>query len=94
MSIVARWQLYLVVVPFSVLSVLFGEILIKQHAEGKYMVTNILSGLVNIVLYVTLIPLFGVLGAVVASLSYYITHAVFRYVLAYRSISLSQAGHD
>ncbi len=82
-------QLYIMIIPFYVLSVVSGQILIKEKKENIYVSSLVSAGAINILLYLVLIPLFGIIGAVLSSIMFYAIQSFIRayYVLRLKEIS-------
>lgn len=68
-------QIYLSVVPFYFLTILSSTILIKLKKENVYTFSLISSGVINVALYVILIPWLGIIGAVISSVIFYIVQS-------------------
>lgn len=79
-------QVYLMTLPFSVMGIVLGEVLIKMKRELHYFYSNLAAGVINISLYVLLIPLMGVMGAIAASILFYFVQFALRYVIALRVV--------
>jgi O-antigen/teichoic acid export membrane protein len=72
---------YLLIIPFSLMGTALGVILIKMKKEYSYFLSSVVSGVVNLVLYLVLIPRMGIMGAVVASIIFHGIQSVLRYVM-------------
>lgn len=72
-SRIARW--YLLILPGHFLATVFGYLLIKEHREWSLASAFVGSGVVNVLLYMVLIPVIGIMGAVIGSVAYYVVLA-------------------
>lgn len=68
-----RW--YNFVIPFHFIASIWGQLLIRERQELVFTGATMIAGIVNILLYVLLIPVLGIMGAVIASVFYYIVLA-------------------
>ena len=82
-------KVYLLIIPFSLMSTTLGEILIKIKREYSYFLSSVVSSVVNVVLYFILIPYMGIMGAVIASIVFHIIQCVLRYVMVLDGVSVS-----
>ena len=65
-------QIFLIVIPFVLISALLGPYLIKHNLNKEINITKIITILSTVILYLILIPKFGTIGAVISSISFYI----------------------
>lgn len=69
-------QLALVTIPFYLITTILAIIANKEKKESIQITSKIIAGVANFVLYIVLIPKFGILGAVIASISFFIIQAI------------------
>jgi O-antigen/teichoic acid export membrane protein len=86
-------QVYLLIVPGHLLASLFGYGLIREKKEWEYMTAMVLAGIVNVGLYVVLIPIIGIYGAVVGSIAYYAVMAAALWYVAWRFVQSQTRQH-
>ncbi len=72
-------QLYMVCFPVASLNVLFSTILISINKENEIVKTRIIMVIINVVLYIILIPILEIPGAIIASIAYYLFNASIMY---------------
>jgi len=65
-----RW--YNFVIPWHFAATIWGQLLIREKQEMTFTGATIVAGVVNLILYFSLIPLIGIMGAVIASVLYYV----------------------
>lgn len=65
-------QIFLIVIPFVLISALLGPYLIKHNLNKEINISKIITILSTVILYLILIPKFGILGAVISSISFFI----------------------
>ena len=65
-------QIFVIVIPFVLISALLGPYLIKHNLNKEINISKIITILSTVILYLILIPKFGILGAVISSVSFYI----------------------
>ena len=73
-------QLYMICFPLAGLAALFNSILIALDDINKIVITRISALVLNLLLYVLLIPLFEMYGAIAASVAYYALTVLMFYV--------------
>jgi O-antigen/teichoic acid export membrane protein len=78
-------QVYLLIIPFYLLTVFSGNVLIKERRESFFSISVIISSLVNIIAYFSLIPSYGIMGGVIGSVLYYFVQSMLRiyYIFKY-----------
>lgn len=69
-------QAYLLMIPFYFLVSMSGGILFKDKKENFYSFSLVISGIVNVSLYVILIPSIGMMGGVIGSIAFFAIQAV------------------
>lgn len=82
-------QLYLLVIPWHFIASLAGYMLIREKKEGYYTRSMVVAGLVNVLMYIVLIPWWGIYGAVLGSIGYY---AVMGALLVFKIVTLVRRG--
>lgn len=65
-------RLYLVTLPFAFFMTLFSHVFVSLKQERLLTKIQIISVIINLVLYIVLIPLLGVIGAIISSIIYFI----------------------
>jgi len=71
-EVVGFSQLYVVIIPFYFLNMAATYFMIKYKLNREINVSRIVSMIAVVVLYATLIPLYGVLGGVISSMLYFV----------------------
>ena len=69
-------QLALITVPFYLVTSILIIIANKERKESAQMASKIISGIINLALYLLLIPRLGILGAVIASVSFFMAQSM------------------
>lgn len=72
-------QAYLLIIPFYYWTAVSSGILFKEKKENFYTLSVVVSGIVNILLYVILIPSIGMMGGVIGSIAFFAIQAVMRW---------------
>ncbi|MFN8255481.1 MAG: oligosaccharide flippase family protein [Bacteroidales bacterium] len=80
-------QIYLMILPFYFITVLTGNILIKEKAEKYFTFSIVISSIANLAAYFILIPLFGIMGGVAGSFVYFMVQALMRLYYIFRNFS-------
>jgi len=70
-EVVGFSQLYVVIIPFYFLNMAATYFMIKYKLNREINVSRIVSMIAVVVLYATLIPLYGILGGVISSMLYF-----------------------
>ena len=65
-------QLYVVIIPFCFLNMVATHFMIKYKLNKEINISRIASMIAVVVLYATLIPLYGILGGVISSMLYFV----------------------
>ena len=65
-------QLYIFIIPFYFLNVIATYFMIKYKLNREINISRIASMIAVVVLYATLIPLYGILGGVISSMLYFV----------------------
>jgi O-antigen/teichoic acid export membrane protein len=85
-DVVGFSQLYVAVIPFCFLNMIATHFMIKYKLNKEINFSRIISMISVVVLYATLIPLYGILGGVISSMLYFIVQlAVNLFLLRIRS---------
>ena len=85
-DVVGFSQLYVVIIPFCFLNMTATHFMIKYKLNKEINLSRIISMIAVVVLYATLIPLYGIKGGVISSMLYFIIQlAVNLFLLRIRS---------
>ncbi len=71
-DVVGFSQLYVAVIPFYFLNTIATHFMIKYKLNKEINLSRIISMIAVVVLYATLIPLYGILGGVISSMLYFV----------------------
>ena len=74
-------QIFLIIIPFVLLSALFAPYLIKHNLNKEINISKIITILSTVILYLILIPKFGIIGAVISSISFQIVQDIIMIIL-------------
>lgn len=80
-DVVGFSQLYVAVIPFCFLNMIATHFMIKYKLNREINLSRIISMVSVVVLYATLIPLYGILGGVISSMLYFIVQLVVNLLL-------------
>ncbi|HIJ53920.1 MAG TPA: hypothetical protein HPP66_12310 [Planctomycetes bacterium] len=72
LDVVGFSRLYVVIIPFCFLDTIATHFMIKYKLNREINVSRIVSMIAVVVLYATLIPLYGILGGVISSMLYFV----------------------
>ncbi len=75
-DVVGFSQLYVFIIPFCFLNIVATHFMIKYKLNKEINLSRITSIVAVVVLYATLIPLYGILGGVISSMLYFIIQLV------------------
>ena len=79
-------QLYVAVIPFCFLNMIATHFMIKYKLNKEINISRIISMVAVVVLYATLIPLYGIKGGVISSMLYFVVQlAINLFLLRIRS---------
>jgi O-antigen/teichoic acid export membrane protein len=82
-------QAYLLTIPFHFFVVLSSGILFKERKENYYISSMVGAGIINLCLYFILIPLLGIMGAVIGSIAFFLIQVVINWVYILTKIGKS-----
>lgn len=80
-------QLYLLVVPFHILTGITSQVLIKLCKENSYSMSLGIAGIINLCGYFILIPLLGIIGAIISSILFYVIQTLINLFIIYKNKS-------
>ena len=83
-------QLYVAVIPFCFLNMIATHFMIKYKLNKEINLSRIISMVAVVVLYATLIPLYGILGGVISSMLYFIVQLAVNLFLLRIRVSAAQ----
>ena len=72
-------QLYMITLPLSMILVMLNAFLISSNSENEIIKSSIIGIVLLFLLYATMIPLFKIYGAIIASVIYFIVMVVIQY---------------
>lgn len=76
-------QLYMGVIPLYVAVSIASTVLIKNEIENLYTAAVAISSVINVALYVILIPEYGIIGGILGSLGYFVVQLVLELCILY-----------
>ncbi len=75
-DVVGFSQLYVFIIPFFFLNTISTHFMIKYKLNSEINISRIVSMITVVVLYATLIPLYGIKGGVISSMLYFVVQLV------------------
>lgn len=82
-------QIFSVIIPLNILTSLTNNVFISLNQENFLLKFRILGTVIIFGLYLTLIPLLGILGAVISSILYYLIMMLFQFYYIFKKIDLN-----
>lgn len=79
-------QLSLIAIPFYMIVSVLTFLLNKEKKESFRIISLVVSGAITFALYFILIPIFGILGAIISSILFYVIQAILLYFYVYREL--------
>jgi O-antigen/teichoic acid export membrane protein len=76
-------QLYLVVIPLYIAVSILSTVLIKNEIENLYTAAVGFSSVVNVMLYILLIPSYGIIGGILGSIGYFAVQLILEVSILY-----------
>jgi O-antigen/teichoic acid export membrane protein len=77
-------QMYLLILPLSILLMIFGNVFIKIKKEKVAIQTEVISIVLNLIGYFILIPIIGIIGAIFSSYIYYISRILLYFIFLHK----------
>lgn len=72
-------QVYSITIPLAIIMAVLSTSLISLKEENMLLISRLIGFIIMLILYIILIPIFGIMGAILASILYYIILCILQY---------------